>query len=339
MATDLKRRLETFPRTPLGAFPTPFHPAPRFSASIGKQTWLKRDDLSGFAFGGNKVRKIEFLVADAVRSGADTLVTVGGGQSNHARCVAAAAAMHGMECHLMLGGARPQIPSGNVLLGALFGAHLHFGNSDDWDVLEKKMDGLVADLVARGRKPYAMPVGGSTSIGALGFARAYLELLEDCLRSDVRPRTIVHATSTGGTQAGLEAARCILGREAPRVVGISVAKTATDLSQEVSELVDDLIDLLGGAEISPQVEVMSGFMGRSYGIPTPGANAALELLAQTEGVPTDPIYSAKALHAVVDPTSDLEEPIIFWHTGGLPALFTEDQGFMDWNGFSQRREV
>ena len=333
-ADELRTKLGSLPRVGLGTLPTALHPVVRFSGAVGAEVWIKRDDLTGFALGGNKARKIEFLLADARAQGADTLVTVGGGQSNHARTVAAAASAAGMRCHVVLGGDRPPDPTGNVLLDNLFGAHVHFGRTEDWDLLEKQMRELASDLQARGAKTYAMPVGGSTAVGGLGFVAAWLELADQCRAERIEPRWIVHATSTGGTQGGLEAGRRMLGADAPRVLGVSVAKTAGELSQEVGLLAADVLSILGAQPDDAPGEVLEGYMGSAYGEPTEGSRAALELLSRTEGIPTDPVYSAKALHGLVERARELGGPIVFWHTGGVPALFSDEQQLMRWDAFS-----
>lgn len=333
-ADEVRGKVAATARVALATLPTPLHRAERFSDAVGAEVLIKRDDLTGFAVGGNKARKIEFLLADAAARGADTLITVGGGQSNHARMVAAAASIAGMSCHLVLGGDRPRDPTGNVLLDRLFGAHVHFGGTEDWDVLEKQMGELATELTSGGAKTYAMPIGGSTPIGALGFVAAWFELSDQCAAAGVEPRWIVHATSSGGTQAGLEGTRRMLGIEEPRVLGVSVAKTAGELSDEVGELVAGVMELLGADPDDAPGEILEGYMGSAYGEPTEGGRAALELLARTEGIPTDPVYSAKALHGLIDHALDLGGPIVFWHTGGLPALFSDEQELMRWDSFS-----
>ena len=320
----------------LGTLPTPLLPLPGFSKEVGVEVWIKRDDLSGFAFGGNKVRKMEFLLADALQRECDVLLTVGGAQSNHARTVAATAVTHGLGCHLVLGGSRPSAPTGNLLLDRIFGAELHFAETEDWATLEGQMDQLASQLTEEGRRPYTIPIGGSTRIGALGFVAAFAELTQQCSVLDISPRWIVHATSSGGTQAGLEAARRMLGSGGPRVLGVAVAKTGKDLSEEVERLVAEVQDLIGGDPGGEPFEVLDGYMGPAYGVPTEGALEALALLSSTEGIPTDPVYSAKALHALVERGRDLGGPIVFWHTGGLPALFSDEQRLMDWDAFPAR---
>jgi D-cysteine desulfhydrase family pyridoxal phosphate-dependent enzyme len=340
---ELELRLGEWPRVGLGSLPTPLQRMSALSNLIGAEVWIKRDDLTGFGLGGNKVRKVEFLLADARRSGADTLLTVGGAQSNHARTVAAAAATHGMGCHVVLGGSRPAVPTGNVLLDGLLGARMHFAGTEDWDLLEKRMNELATELREEGLTPYEMPVGGSTSLGALGFAAAYLELFDQCAGVGLAPASVVHATSSGGTQAGLTAAARLLGRDEPRIVGVSVAKTAADLATEVGAISGGVMELLGGEADPAEGLVLEGFMGSGYAAPTAGAQEALVTLARAEGIVCDPVYSAKALHAVMERAGDLGSPIVFWHTGGLPALFSDEQQLMDWEALGQsagaRREL
>jgi D-cysteine desulfhydrase family pyridoxal phosphate-dependent enzyme len=322
------------PRTSFGLRPTPLHRVPRFSKAVGADVWLKRDDLNGVAAGGNKVRKLEFLLGEAASIDADTLVTVGAPQSNHARTVAAAAAMHGLDCHLVLGGNRPSAPTGSLVADLMLGARLHFAGSEDWDVLESRAEALADALRIEGRRPFVMPIGGSTRVGALGFVGAFMELMEQMPVDELTRCTIVHASLSGGTQAGLELARQLLGLPGPRIVGVAVANTAGDVRAEIHDLMAQTAQLLGFERPISPPNIVDGFIGSGYAIPTPGGRAAMSLLARTEGILTDPVYTAKALDAVVKLASARElgeGSVIFWHTGGLPALFAEDQGLMRWD--------
>jgi hypothetical protein len=212
---------------PLASLPTPLVYAARFSAAVGGDVWLKRDDLTGLALGGNKARKIEYLFGQAAGPGlVDTVVTVGAPQSNHARTVAAAARLAGWDCHLVLGGERPERPSGNLVLDVALEAELHFAGTDDWSELETTARELAATLEAAGKHTLMIPMGGSTPVGALGFVGAYLELLDQLDERGVSASSIIHATSTGGTQAGLDYAHRVLA-EGPDVIGVGVAKTQT----------------------------------------------------------------------------------------------------------------
>ena len=327
--SDLQRALAAQPRFRAATLPTPLTPAPRFSAAVGGRVWVKRDDLTGLALGGNKARKIEYLAGAALRDGADTVITVGAPQSNHARTVAAAARVAGWDCHLVLGGERPDRPTGNLALDVALGAELHFAGTHEWAELEAAAGTLADELGAAGRRVVTIPMGGSTSVGALGFVAAYLELLDQLTELEVGDATIVHATSTGGTQAGLDYAHRVAG-VGPDVVGVGVAKTQTDLTADIIALELRLADLLGLHSGTPEPTVLDGYLGPGYAIPTPGGDAALHLLAKTEAVLTDPVYSAKALHAVCDLANTRDRAVIFWHTGGVPALFSDTVGINAW---------
>lgn len=304
--------------------PTPLTFAPRFSAVVGADVWLKRDDLTGLALGGNKARKIEYLFGKARAAGdvVDTIVTVGAAQSNHARTVAAAARIAGWECHLVLGGQQPARPSGNLVLDVALGAAIHFVDTESWDALGSAADELAVDLCARGRHPLVIPMGGSTAVGALGFVGAYLELLAQLDTLGIAPAAVLHATSTGGTQAGLDFAHRALGM-GPEVIGVGVAKTGADLESEVGRLEEQLCEILDLDAGPVEASVLDGYMGDAYAVPTPGCEAAFATLASTEAVLTDFVYSAKALHAVVDRAATDRGPLVFWHTGGVPALFAD----------------
>ncbi len=317
------------PRLQLANLPTPLVPAPRFSAAVGGEVWLKRDDSTGLALGGNKARKIEYLLGRAREQGdVDTVVTVGAAQSNHARTVAAASRVAGWDCHLVLGGEAPLRPTGNLVLDAALGASLHFAGTDSWTELEAAAGELAAELRGQGRRPLVIPMGGSTAVGALGFVGAYLELLGQLEETGIRPTSILHATSTGGTQAGLDFAHRVLG-VGPEVIGVGVAKTPTDLTAEVTALEVELGGLLGLDPGPVAPTVLDGYRGKAYGVPTPGCEAAFAALASTEAVLTDFVYSAKALHAVMDRAAT-DGPIVFWHTGGVPALFADTTELPAW---------
>jgi D-cysteine desulfhydrase family pyridoxal phosphate-dependent enzyme len=305
-----------------GIYPTPLHRLDRFSRAIGREVWIKRDDLISVGVGGNKIRKLGYLVADALSHGADHLVSVGAEQSNHARCVAAVAAIEGLGCDLVLGGDPHSPIVGNLLLDHMLGARVRFPGTDNWEELERVSLVVADQLRAEGKHPYVMPIGGSTPIGALGFVDAYLELRRQMAASDVGPSAIVHATSSGGTQSGLAIGAHLLHDDV-EIIGIGVAKTAGDLHAEIVEISDGCLDLLGADAGAPDITVVPGYLGRAYAEPTRGALDALRLLLRTEGILVDPVYTAKALHAVIDaPVSLLGEgPIVFWHTGGMPAVF------------------
>jgi D-cysteine desulfhydrase family pyridoxal phosphate-dependent enzyme len=305
-----------------GIYPTPLHRLDKFSHAIGREVWIKRDDLISVAVGGNKVRKLSYLVADALAQGADHLVSVGAEQSNHARCVAAVAAIEGLGCDLVLGGDPNSPVVGNLLLDHMLGARIQFPGTDNWEELERVSLEAAEQLRSVGKRPYLMPIGGSTPIGALGFVDAYLELREQLHVAGVTPSSIVHATSSGGTQSGLVIGAHLLNDDV-RILGIGVAKTDGDLHAEIVEITQGCLDLLGADPGVPDITVVPGYLGRAYAETTSGSLEALQLLFRIEGILVDPVYTAKALHAVIDaPVSVLGDgPIVFWHTGGLPAVF------------------
>jgi D-cysteine desulfhydrase family pyridoxal phosphate-dependent enzyme len=314
-------------RVRLAILPTPIHPLPRFSRAVGREVWIKRDDLTGLATGGNKVRKVELLAAAARRAGADVLVSVGAPQSNHARTVAAAASVLGMHCHLVVSGVRPERPTGNLALDQLLGATLHFVESKDWGVLDKATQTVAGELKKRGLRPYLIPVGGSVPLGALAFTAAYFELRAQLAAAGLRPSAIVHASSSGGTQAGLELGRMLVGDSTP-ILGVDVAKITNPLSGTVARFVREAAELLEVEVGEPSPTVIDGYIGCGYAIPSPESTKALRLLAVTEGIIADPVYTAKALHALC--AEDLGGPVIFWHTGGVPAVFSDEVGIGSW---------
>ena len=290
------------PDLPFAALPTPLtHARVR-----GVDLLLKRDDLIGPGMGGNKVRKLQFLTADALAAGADCLLTVGASQSNHARLTAAAGAVMGLETHLVLGGDALPEAEGNQLLSRLFGAQLHFPGTDDWDELESFQSELADQLRARGRRPYPMPIGGSTAVGALGFLAAFDELMVQCEALGIEPGLIVHATSSGGTHAGLLAGQAVYradGRPTPRIVAVSVAKQAVDLASATRpNSATRRCAYWGCADLTVRpddVQVDGRWQGRAYAVPTAEADAALVEAARSAAVVLDRVYTAKAFAATL----------------------------------------
>ena len=317
-----------FPRTDLGFTPTPLHPLDRLSQSVGgPRLWIKRDDCTGLGTGGNKTRKLEFLLGEAIAQRADTVITYGAVQSNHARQTAAACARLGITCHLILSRRvawrHPEYESnGNVLLDRLFGAKVHIVEPAD---VEARSRALVADLTDRGRHCYVVPTGGSNSVGALGYVRCAEEIAAQTKTLGFEPDAIVHATSSGGTQAGLiiGAIRSRLGCD---VIGINVYDTDhAQLERRVSRLVDDTkrrVQL--PAEEMPRVRIVHDYLGEDYGIPTRQTIDGIRQLASLEGIVCDPVYSGKALGGLLEMlrTSELRSArnIIFVHTGGIASL-------------------
>jgi 1-aminocyclopropane-1-carboxylate deaminase/D-cysteine desulfhydrase-like pyridoxal-dependent ACC family enzyme len=315
--------LAALPTVPLAPGPTPIEELTRFRAAIGggPRLLVKRDDAIGFAFGGNKVRKMRFVAADALAQGADTLITAGGVQSNHARVTAAAAAKLGLHCILVANGSPPDQLSANALLARYLGAEMRYVPSREQRV--PVMTAVAGMLRHIGRRPYVIPVGASTPLGAAAYVHAVFELLEQIEPPDV----IVHATSSGGTQAGLVAG-CALAGVRTRVIGISADEPAESLSRDIRGILDGLGPMLGfdGNRFKDvPVDIDDGFVGSGYGISTPESRAAIDIAARTEALFLDPTYTAKAMAGLMAHvrrgTFGNSGTVLFWHTGGQVGLF------------------
>ena len=302
--------------------PTPLHRLDRLSAELGREIWIKRDDLTAVGVGGNKIRKLEYLVADAKDQGADTLVTIGAVQSNHCRATAAAAAIVGLDCHLVLTGDEPAEHRGNLLLDDMLGATYEFWPGAQWDEVSLAALATCDRLRADGKTPYLMPPGGSTAVGAMGYVSAYSEFLDQCHQHGFQPAAIVHANGSGGTQAGLVAGQALLGGDVS-IIGVAVAIDADIAVAVCDALADDALDLLGRPRSNgaPAV-VLDGYLGQAYGESTPEGELAQQLLLRREGILLDPVYTAKAFSAILgDDPAIPDGPTVFWHTGGAPAVF------------------
>lgn len=325
MATQaaILQRLDAVPRVSLLSGPTPVEEMPRLAAVLGSgpRLLIKRDDAIPFGFGGNKVRKLEMVAAEALAQDADTLVTLGGIQSNHARATAAVAARFGLRCLLLINGEKPSRLSANALLDALLGADIEYiaGREQRAPALQAAVDRLRGE----GRKPYAVPLGASTPLGALGFARAIGELLLQAEPPDV----IVHAASSGGTQAGLVAG-CALHRLETRVIGMSADEPTGEIVPYVESILDGVGTLLGmgdGAFDACGVEVDDRFVGEGYAIASEASREAQQLAARHEAVFVDNTYTAKALAGLIAWVREGRfrgaRTVLFWHTGGQVGLF------------------
>jgi D-cysteine desulfhydrase len=308
------------PRLPLAHAPTPVEPLDRLGAHLGLrpgQLLLKRDDLTGVAGGGNKARKLEFLCADALARGCDVFVTGGGTQSNHARASAAAARRVGLECVLALAGTAPERPEGNVLLETLLGARIVWLGKVSLAELEQAIPELAGKLAAEGRRPYPVPLGGSTPIGAQGYVVAADEIAGQVPADAL----IVHSTGTGGTQAGLLAG---LG-DASRVIGIS-SGAVREPARVVAELALQTAALAGRPAPRGEPIVHEEWVGPAYAALTDACREAMELAARLEGVVLDPVYTGKAMAGLIGLLRSgrigADRSLLFLHTGGLPGLFT-----------------
>jgi L-cysteate sulfo-lyase len=322
--------LTQFPRVELAHLPTPLEPMPRLSEYLGgPQIWVKRDDCTGLATGGNKTRKLEFSMAEALTQGADTIITVGAVQSNHVRQTAAAACKLGLRCEVLLEH-RVTEPtdayanSGNVLLDRIFGANLReYPGGTDFGAA---MAEVAAEIEASGGKPYLIPGGASNKVGALGYVNCALELVEQADTIDLSIDHLVTATGSAGTQAGLVVGLKAMRPEIPLLgIGVNVPKETQE--ERVYNLACETAEYIGKPGIVAREDVIANcdYVGEGYGIPTAGMNEAVLLLARLEGLLFDPVYSGKALAGMIDLVRKGEfahaENIVFLHTGGAAALF------------------
>ena len=334
----VRAALATQPRVPLATLPTPLDEATRLRAALGGERscpriLIKRDDLTSLGLGGNKARKLEFLVADALARGATTLITTGAVQSNHARMTAAAAAVTGMRCVLVLTATKPQPEiAGNLLLDKLYGAEIRLVPSIDPMLAVGQDEAVVAEVVAEeraaGRVPYVIPVGGSSGVGVCGYVGGTAELVEQLLVSGIAASRLYFASGSRGTQAGLTLGARLC--DAPyRVCGIAVSAGEPEKIERARRIANEAAERIGLPERLQLEDLVTdqGYIGEGYGIPTVEALEAIELLARTEAILLDPCYTSKAMAALIDHVRKgmlrPQETVVFLHTGGMPALFTE----------------
>jgi D-cysteine desulfhydrase len=319
--------IEKLPRFPLAQLPTPIEKLARLSRKLGgPELLIKRDDQTGLALGGNKTRKLEFLVGDALARGADMLVTAGAAQSNHCRQTAAAAAKAGLKCELILNGKKPDVPNGNLLLNHLLGAREHW---IDRPQRVAKLRELPEQLRAQGRKPYVIGVGGSNGIGATGYVVAMIELMEQLRVSGQRVDHILFGTSSGGTQAGIELGARITGFNG-KLHGLSIDKNEPEhleYESEVAQIADECAAYIGSDVrlTKADLKVVYGYLGEGYGVVGELERESIRLMARCEGIVLDPVYAGRAFGALVDlirrGVFKRDQTVLFWHTGGAPALF------------------
>ena len=334
MSLDLTR----VPRFPLANLPTPLQEASRLRDSLGgpsksPRILIKRDDLTGLAFGGNKVRKLEFLVGDALAKGATTLITAGAAQSNHARATAAAAVVAGLKSVLVLASSEKEPPvQGNLLLDELLGADIHL-TMPGVDRNEQ-METIAAELCQRGEIPYVIPVGGSNSIGASGYLTMAIELREQLAHLGVEPSRVYFANGSGGTQAGVTLGVKALGIPA-RAIGVQDSYLSPEEKERIVHITNEAAELVGsGVRVSAgDFTDLDQYYGEAYGVPTREGDAAILLLARTEAIFLDSTYTGKAMSGLLDHirTGEVspDETVVFVHTGGNSALFAHADRLSD----------
>lgn len=329
------------PLYPLLDGPTPLQEMPRLRDALLTEVpncprlFVKRDDLTGLAGGGNKTRKLQYLIADALQQGADTVITAGALQSNHVRQTAAAAAKAGLRAHAilfdMVDYPEPAYhTSGNILLDRILGATLHrpAKGANARDVFDEVMQ----QVEAEGGTPYMVPVGGSNAVGSTAYAEVFLEIIAQCETQGVTPTRITHATGSLGTQAGLLAGRALSGLELP-IQAVSVARPDREaLAGELLEIANQTATRIGAADVLDRdIHVDFRHVGDGYGLPTSAMVSAVELVARTEGILLDPVYSGKGMAGLIaqilNGEIDADETVIFLHTGGMPGLFAYSEMF------------
>ncbi|MBE0520592.1 D-cysteine desulfhydrase family protein, partial [Candidatus Bathyarchaeota archaeon] len=320
----LETVIEGLPRIKLANLPTPLEEMPRLSKLLGgPKIWIKRDDLTGLAFGGNKVRKLEFEMADAVKQGADVIVAGGVIQSNHALATTVAARRLGMKVVLLLRGEEPQEYTGNLLLDHIFGAEIRFIQAE-WHESAEITRNVVEELKGKGYTPYAVPF--SSPLGSVGYVNAVLELQEQAKRMNLKVDCLVHAAGSGGTQAGL-----IVGNKALEtgidVIGIATESDDDWLLNTTTQIADECARLLhlDLTVTRDDVKILYDYVGEGYRILGEKLKETIKLVARTEGVLLDPVYTVKAVAGLIDMVKqgrfEKHENIVFLHTGGTPAIF------------------
>lgn len=331
------------PRIDLRGFTSPVQFLPRLSEELGLEIWSKRDDLGSVGLAGNKVRKLEAELAHARSLGATHIVTEGSRHSNATRAAAAAAASIGMKCTLVLCHDEPKEPVGNLLLDALFGADLRLVGDISWVELARMTEDVVRELEAAGESVYRLPIGSATGRGAASFARAYMEADDQIRAQGAEFRTIVHASSAGSTHAGLTLGR-VLRKQSTRIIGIVVAGEVYDdvpgnyvrLANQAAEHIAPTVRISAS-----DIELTEDYLGEGYGKPAPGVMEAIDLMARLEGIVVDPVYTGKAVAAIIDMArkGSVEGPVLFWHTGGYHAIFDPSYTSAVWSSLPRLRDI
>jgi D-cysteine desulfhydrase len=317
--------IKSLPKVDLGYFPTPVAKLSSLSLELGgPEIFIKRDDLTGLAFGGNKTRKLEFIIGDALAEDCDTVITAGASQSNHCRQTAAAAAQLQLECHLVLGGDEPETANGNLLLDNLLGSTIHWAGDNRKG---EDIPAVYSQLKAQGRKPYVVPYGGSNELGAYAFIRA-MEELDQQVESN-QFSSIIFASSSGGTHAGMMLGKALLKKDFD-LVGVAIDKeemNGVSFDQFILDLVNKTSNLIeADMNFTDQDLILDhNYVGEGYGVIGDAEKEAISLMAKHEGILLDPVYTGRAMAGLIDMIRSgkfsKEDKVLFWHTGGAPSLF------------------
>ncbi len=316
--------LSEFTAETISLLPTPLHRLDKLSAELHCNIYIKRDDLTGFVLGGNKTRKFDFLVPDALRQGCDTIIGIGANQSNFCRILAGIGTRYGFDIQLVLNGKKPAKPTGNLLVDHMLGATVHHVDTTDSTVRMQAAEKLRDRLTAEGRKVYFLPPGGSIPMGTLGYTAAWEELLQDFEKQNLSVDKIIHASSSAGTQAGLVLGQSILPWDG-QIIGMSVDTPEVQLRDDITRLASAAGEMVG-AEFDPDtIHIDTSYIGPGYGKRTPGGEEAVSLFARLEGIFLDYVYTGKAAAGLIDycRTGKIrpDENVVFLHTGGNIELF------------------
>jgi len=327
-------------RIKLGIFPTPLEELKTISSHLGgPRIFIKRDDLDGLGLGGNKLRKLEYAMAEALEQGATTVITTGAVQSNHCRLVVAAANKLGLKTHLVLVGEEPRIATGNLLLDKILGAaEIHYVVKPDpygtikegSDPVDEKVQEIKKRLISQGEKAYYIPNGCRPLHGALGYANCVREIVDQLYDYNLAPGSIITACGSASTQGGLLLGSKLYCQGMTQVIGISISRSKDELIKKIKEALDDACSFLGlECKTTQEVIVYDNYLGDGYGLPTQAMKEAVELVSRKEGIILDPVYTGKAMAGLIDLVHKgqfrKEEAVVFIHTGGVPGLFAEEQ--------------
>lgn len=345
-ASDLEKRILQFPAVSLAHLPTPLELMPSFTKALGgPKIYIKRDDQTGLAFGGNKARKLEFIMADVLKTKSDVVITAGGIQSNWCRSTAAAARRLNINPILVLfvSPDSPEGTSGNLLLDHIFGADVRFVELDEGDEIDTDavFQKISEQEKQQGHTPYVIPIGGSNTggsmtepLGAISYTRAFLEIFRETEKRNIDVDSIVLASGSGGTQAGLVVGSKALGSSI-KILGVSLSSEKEPMQENISAIANETAAILGlDLKISPEeILVADEYVFEGYGVLTPEISQAMERVARTEGILLDPVYTGKAMAGLIDLIDrdffQRSDAVIFWHTGGTPALFVYEEKILE----------
>jgi D-cysteine desulfhydrase family pyridoxal phosphate-dependent enzyme len=328
MTDKIGAAIKKIPSLNLSILPTVIHKLDNLSKDLGAEIYCKRDDLTGFAFGGNKTRKLDYLIKDAIDKGSDSIITFGSNQSNWCRMTSAAGSSNGLDVYLILAGKKPESPSANLILDHLVGANIIHIDTEDEEILVNACLELENKLKGQGRNPYFISVGGSNAIGSIGYVRAFMEILNYNELTGIDFSKIIITSGSAGTQAGLIAGKLLSGWVG-RIIGMAVSRSSKEQSDKVFEITRDTLKLTGSGigeeDIRKAVIIDDNYLGEGYRRNTRACGEAIRIFARLEGIILDEVYTGKAASGLIDYIRKgkltRDEPVLFIHTGGSIQLF------------------